>query len=224
MYLYETHLHTYPVSSCAASTPVAQVHAYKDRGYTGVIVTDHFFNGNSGCPRWLPWEEKAEFFILGYELATKAGQTCGLDVFFGWEYSVNGTEFLTYGLSPDFLLAHPDMDKLTAKQYSALVRDSGGYLAQAHPYRVGGWIEKPFPVEPDLIDGVEVYNANLPDHVNAKAFEYARLHNLPMQAGSDSHHVNAPFASGIALASKAESIADIITAIKTRQAELILPD
>jgi hypothetical protein len=165
------------------------------------------------------------FFTKGYELAGKEGARIGLDVFFGFEFNVNGMEFLTYGLSPDFLLAHPDMDRLSVRQYSDLIRSSGGYLAQAHPYRKAYWIEKSGPVDPSLIDGVEVYNASTIDDKssNARAHAFARLHGLPMQSGTDSHHTGLSFTSGVALPKKAESIFDIIEAIKTGRAELILP-
>ena len=224
MYLYETHMHTFPVSACASSLPGEQVRAYRQRGYAGVIVTDHFVNGNSACPRGLPWERKMKFFLSGYEETKIAGDACGIDVFLGWEFNVGGAEFLTYGLDAGFLYAHPGLDALTVEQYSALVRSHGGFLAQAHPYRVGWWIESTQPVEPDLIDAIEVYNASMPDEINAQAIDFARLRDLPMQAGSDAHHTNLAFTSGIALSKKAESIFDIIEAIKTKQAKLILKD
>jgi hypothetical protein len=224
MFLYETHMHTSPVSACAHSSPTEQTRAYKSRGYTGIIVTDHFVNGHSTCPRNLPWKKRIEYFASGYEEAKKEGDLYGLDVFFGLEYNINGTEFLTYGLSVDFLLERPEIEYMTAEQYSDLVRSSGGYLAQAHPYREGYWIKNQYPVEPHLIDGIEVYNGGMPDNINRKAFEFAQKHDLPMQSGSDSHDKHLPFAGGIALYKRAESIFDIISAIKSKQAELILPE
>ena len=224
MFLYETHAHTSLVSACADVSPAQQVRAYKDRGYAGIIVTDHFINGNSSCPHKLPWSQKMAYIAAGYEHAKTEGDSCGLDVFFGWEYAVAGTEFLTYGLGLDFLVEHPNLDRLTVEQYSALVRQRGGYLAQAHPYRKAYWIASPHPVEPSLIDGVEVYNASMPDSVNQSALDFARQHGLPMQAGSDSHSAFLGFPSGIALHRRAGSIFDIIDAIKTNQAQMILPD
>lgn len=223
-YLYETHMHTSPASDCATGTPAQQVRAYKNRGYTGIIVTDHFVNGNSGCPTDLSWEEKMAFVTAGYHDAKAEGALCGLDVFLGWEYCLEGTEFLTYGLGLDFLLAHPHIAKMTVPAYSALVRKWGGYLAQAHPYRTSDWIKNPYPVEPSLLDGIEVYNASLSKGLNEKAAEFARLHHLPGQAGSDSHHESLKFASGIKLKQKAESIFDIVEAIKTEKVTLILPE
>jgi predicted metal-dependent phosphoesterase TrpH len=104
------------------------------------------------------------------------------------------------------------------------VRGAGGYLAQAHPYRTGWWIQHPGPVAPSLIDGVEVYNAgNWEPSANGKALNFARRHRLPMQSGTDSHETGHPFYSGIELFKKAESIHDIIHAIQTKQTRLIMP-
>ena len=55
------------------------------------------------------------------------------------------------------------------------------------------------------------------------AYEYALRYHLPMQAGSDSHHVDYPRnPCGISLETRAESIGDIIEAIKTGKAALVM--
>ena len=222
-YLYETHLHTSEVSRCGRSTAAEQVLAYKKRGYTGIIVTDHFVNGWCNCPIDLPWEKKIEFLMIGYEEAKKEGDKCGLDVFLGWEYFDNGSDYLTYGLGSDFLLSHPELISLKIEEYSPLVRKYGGFIAQAHPYRSSQPGENYLPAAPNLIDAVEVYNAGKSDDVNAQALEFAKLHDLPMQAGSDSHQSHIGFSSGILINKKAENIFEIINAIKTGQLMLVLP-
>ena len=223
-YLYETHMHTAEVSACAVSRAADQVRAYKRRGYAGVIVTDHFINGNSVIPINLRWDRRMDLFVAGYEKAKKEGVKRGVDVFFGWEYTLDGSDFLTYGLGPEFLYEHPDFDRLTIEQYSALIRSSGGYIAQAHPFRVAAYIKNQFPAAPELLDGVEVHNASMPADVNEKALAFAKLHGLPMQSGSDSHNVELRFpASGVALDQKAADIFDIIGAIKSGAAELLIP-
>jgi hypothetical protein len=222
MFLYETHLHTFPSSACATAPPCAQVRAYKNRGFSGIIVTDHFTNGNSGCPGGLTWNEKMDFFIRGYENAKAEGDLCGLDVFFGFEFCVGDIEFLAYGLSPGILYQTPGLDRMGINDFSAFVRRAGGYLAQAHPFRKAPWITKSEPVDPRLIDGMEVFNAgDMGTDSNKKAEKFARLHNIPMQAGTDSHHEQLPFTSGIGLKKRAESIKDIIDAIKNGGVELI---
>jgi len=222
-YLYETHMHTSEVSGCAVSTAAEQVRAYKSRGYAGIIVTDHFINGWTTCPTHLPWKDKMNYIASGYKKAKIEGDKCGLDVFFGWEFTVRGSDFLTFGLDLDFLLAHPNLDIFSVEDYSGLVRSYGGFLVQAHPFRKAGHIEYQFPVEHWLVDAIEVYNASMPEETNAKALNFAKHHNLPMLAGTDSHGNRLPFYSGIKLNKKAESIFDIIEAIETSTAALILP-
>ena len=212
-YFYETHMHTSEVSGCAVSSAAQQVAAYKKRGYTGIIVTDHFINGYSSCPPNLPWDGQMKYMASGYAEAKKAGDAHGLDVFFGWEFTIMGADFLTYGLGLDFLLANPGLDNLGFEEYSALIRKNGGYLAQAHPYRNAYYIEHNYPVEPHLIDGVEVLNAVDSNAENKKALAFAKAHDLPMQAGTDSHKTSGYKYTGIKLREKAGSIHDIIEAI-----------
>ena len=216
-------MHTAQVSGCAVSTAAQQVMAYKMRGYTGIIITDHFINGCTRCPERLPWKKKMKHLASGFDAAKREGDKCGLDVYFGWEYTFRGSDFLTYGLNLEFLLAHPGLDRLSIEDYSALVRKNGGYIAQAHPFRDDWYIEHKFPVEPRLLDGIEVYNASMPNKTNAKALDFAKLHSLPMQAGSDSHSSNNHFSSGIKLSKRAKSIFEIIEAIKANEAALIFP-
>ena len=219
-YLYETHLHTSEISACAVNTAAQQVAAYKRKKYTGIIVTDHFINGYSTCPKNVSWEQKMRYFASGYEEAKKAGDKIGLDVFFGWEFTIKGADFLTYGLDLDFLIAHPRLDIMCIEDYSALVRKCGGYLAQAHPYRDAYYIEHNYPVHPHLIDGVEVYNSYDSEAVNSRAYAFAFENDLPMQSGTDSHgRIDRNF-RGIILKERAETIHDIINAIKAKKVKL----
>ena len=222
-YKYETHMHTSEVSACGRLPAKSQVQAYKKKGYTGIIMTDHFINGLTTCPHYLSWEEKMVFIMSGYEAAKKEGDKCNLDVFFGWEFTIRGSDFLTYGLDLDFLLAYPGLDKFPIDKYSDVVRDNGGFLAQAHPFKDDYYIEYKFPVDCKYVDAIEVHNSNIPNSTNKKAMEFAIANNLPMQAGTDSHGRSGMFPSGVELQEKAESIFDIFNAIKARNVTLMLP-
>jgi len=213
-------MHTAEVSGCALNSAEKQVIRYKESGFTGIIITDHFINGYTNCPKNLTWEEKMRFIVSGYEAAKIAGDAHGLDVFLGWEFTTDGADFLTYGLDLDFLLGFPGLDILEIEEYSKIVRKSGGYLAQAHPYREEYYIEHPFPVAPHLVDGIEVYNAMDTREANAKALKFAKENDLPMQAGTDSHGRGDRFFKGIALKERAETIHDIINAIKAKEVRL----
>jgi len=220
-YKYETHMHTSEVSACAISSAHQQVETYKMMGYTGIIITDHFVNGYSTCPRKLDWEKKMQHIVSGYLKAKKAGDKHGLDVFLGWEYTISGLDFLTYGLDLEFMIAHPNFDRLGIEDYSALVRKNGGYLAQAHPYRKAWYLENSSPVSPHLIDGVEVYNIQDDYYSNEEALTFAKKHDLPIQGGTDSHRTYGHGYSGIKLSKRAESIHDIINEIKAKNVEII---
>ena len=49
-YIYETHLHSCVASACGRSEPEEYIPYYKKLGYSGIFVTDHFFNGNTCIP------------------------------------------------------------------------------------------------------------------------------------------------------------------------------
>ncbi len=214
-YKYETHLHTSEVSACARASAAEQAEFYARRGYAGIIVTDHFFNGNTTVPRsGLSWEEMVEKFCVGYENAKKVGNECGLDVFFAWEYSYLGTDFLTYGFSPEWLLSHPEIMELDHRAYCEHMMDLGGLVIHAHPYREAGYI-KEIRLIPRSVDGVEVTNANRTDFENARAREYAKNYSLIPSAGSDNHN----FASqkklaGIKTPRRLADIGDFIYAMR----------
>ena len=89
MYKYETHLHTKEGSACAGSTGAQMALEHKRQGYDGIFITDHFFNGNTAVPKNLPWKERVNLFVAGYESAKQQGDQIGLDVFFGFEYAIN---------------------------------------------------------------------------------------------------------------------------------------
>lgn len=232
-FLYETHMHTFESSWCSLTFAKTHVKYYKERGYAGIIITDHLSTKHFHPSRIKPfkpllltWEEKVNYLMRGYEKAKAEGDKIGLDVFFGWEFYANGSEFLTYGLGKDFLLAHKDLDKMPIEEYSRLVRENGGFLAHAHPYRSKG--SRSVPVDHKLVDAVEIYNASrthkLGGKENAKAIVFARELGLPVQAGTDAHLPGLKLYSGVRLKEKAESIFDIINAIKEQTAEPILQD
>ena len=52
-YLYETHMHTCQASACSDTRGRDYIQRYLDLGYTGIILTDHFFRGNCRIDRSL---------------------------------------------------------------------------------------------------------------------------------------------------------------------------
>lgn len=220
-YLYETHTHSSQASACAFSTGAEMVRAYAERGYSGLIMTDHFFNGNTGIRAGLPWDKRVDLFLKGYEDALAEGEKIGFRVFLGWEYADRGMEFLTYGLDKEFLLDHPDMLSWTIEKYLTAARQAGAFIVQAHPFREASYI-KEIRLYPDYVDGVEVVNTSHRDpSYDKKALEFAIENKLLMTSGSDSHSVDYKLTGGMAFEHKLESIEDFIKATRSGNYSLL---
>ncbi len=230
-YKYETHLHTAEVSSCATSTAVEMVRGHYDAGYSGIIVTDHFINPNSETMKGLSWPEQVEKFVRGYELAKAEGDKIGLDVFFGWEYPNRpyGEDYLTYNLDKKFLLDHPELIDMPFEEYSKLVRQNGGLIVHAHPYREAWYIKyKPNP-KLHLVDGIEVNNGSSddPDNFNYKAWDLARANPDKIRlSGTDIHEIEHRLSgvgvSGMAFKYKLKDIQHFVDALRAGDGFLIV--
>ena len=122
MYRYETHCHTLYASACSSLDAETMVALYLANGYDGIVVTDHFFNGNTAISPSLGWKERVGAFYGAYMNVRKEGEKRGLKVFFGFEYSYSGTDFLAYGMGPDFLCRHPEMMALSVKSWLAFAK------------------------------------------------------------------------------------------------------
>jgi hypothetical protein len=177
LFQYETHLHTTEASACAVFSAAEQVKYYKELGYEGIVVTDHFFNGNTSVPRDLEWEERVDLFCRGYENAKAEGDKIGLSVFFGWEANFCCTEFLVYGLDKQWLKNHPDILSWSIEEQYTRVHEDGGFIVHAHPYRVRPYI-KEIRLFPDCVDAVEAINVgNRNDDFDRKALLYVESIN-----------------------------------------------
>ena len=225
MYRYETHLHTCQGSACGTSTGAEHVRFYKDRGYQGIFVTDHFFGGNTAAPRTGSWQDRVNWYCSGFEDAWNEGQKVGLDVFFGIEQNFNGDEYLIYGLDKAFLLDHPEMEHWTRREQFEQVHAAGGCVIQAHPFRMRNYLSA-IRVCDLYADGIEVANAGNPPTQDAYAMRYCKVRGIYTTAGSDNHksHEGSPL-FGVALDQPLTCAQDWVQHILARQPHtLIVPE
>lgn len=215
-FLYETHMHTCQASACGVSKGSEHVHYYKDQGYSGIIVTDHFFGGNTAVDRHLPWDQFVDGFWAGYEDAAEEGQKIGLDVFFGLEQNFAGDEYLVYGLTKQFMKEHPEMPRWTRKQQLDIVHAAGGCVVQAHPFRMRPWYMNRIRIGLEFCDGVEVANVGNDPQDDARCMLMAKEKNLVMIAGSDNHRSPAKEIYGVELDRKLNGIEDFVHLILDR--------
>ncbi len=221
MYLYETHCHTLEGSRCASLKGEDIAKIYAEKGYQGIIITDHFYGGNTAVDKKLDWHCWVECFAEGYRNTKRAGEALGLQVFLGWEYNDNGTELLTYGLDEEWLHDHPEAANIDILKYSDLVRVSGGILIHAHPFRQRR-NEKIIRLLPQEVDGVEVRNKSSDQREDHLAEQYAENYNLVRWGGTDFHRTaHASTLGGIALPTKASSVKDIFDAARAEKIRIL---
>lgn len=189
MYIYEMHQHTAPCSHCGKADPKKTVYALKNAGFAGMVLTNHFFHGNTGIDRNLSWNEFVKAYEDDYLLAKQAGDEVDFDVIFGIEEHIGDSkEVLLYGITPEFLYSHPEISDGTLETVSNAAHEFGALVFQAHPYRKRDYIPEPLKnIDVRFLDGIETYNAANPNFENIMAAEYAEKQGLLTCAGSDAH-------------------------------------
>lgn len=186
MFIYETHVHTLPVSKCARATVRENLEYYKSVGYSGIFITNHFIDGNIGVDRSLPYADKIEFYFSDYEEALRLSDDVGISVFCGVEMSYGGTDFLVYGLDKAWYLRHPEIEGMKKSELLTLLKENGALIIQAHPFREAAYIDH-IRLFPRHVHGVEIYNACRTDLENKMAEIYAEKYGLIRFSASDNH-------------------------------------
>lgn len=224
MYKYETHLHTYPVSACAKCDVRTNLEFYKNMGYDGVFITNHFLDGNINVDKNMPYEQKINFYFSDYEAASDISAQIGIKVFLGVEFSYKGTDFLVYGLDKDWFLAHPEiMDMKKSEQLYYFMSESA-LVIHAHPFREAGYIDH-IRLFPRCVHGVEIINACRTDFENDRAKDYADNYNLLYFAGSDNHIAfKQKFLSGVSFDTPIEDEQDFVNRIKNNEYGIFVED
>ena len=227
MYFYELHCHTAETSRCGQSPARDMVKAYRDKGFSGLVITDHFLNGNSYANDPEDWDEKMDVFLRGYRAAKEAGDEMGLPVFFGLEYTHlggNGEDYLVLGLKPEHLYRElRRCDTWSIEYLCRVVHDLGGIVIRAHPYRQAGYIRHPGIERPGLdIDAIEAFNAgNGSESYNVQAFDLALREGKPIVAGSDTHSVGTTAAAFVAFEEKPADYAALCDLIRQGKAMVV---
>ena len=101
LYKYERHCHTGCVSRCGRVEPEEIVKLYIEKGYDGIVVTDHY-SPMTFKPNWCP-QKQIDFYLSGYRRMKAEAEKSGKDftVLLGMELRHYGTanDYLIYGIS-----------------------------------------------------------------------------------------------------------------------------
>ncbi|GEM_PF-223610 len=214
-YLYETHLHTSNSSLCGATRAKDYIPYFLDRGYDGIFVTDHFYQGNTRVDRALSWKDWVHAYCDAFREAKEEGDRLGLKVFFGWEASqLDAADYLIYGLDEDWLLEHPEVREFNAATQYQTVHAAGGFVVTAHPFRERGY-HSAIRLHPNDTDAWEVANAGNMPYMDIFARNFARDHGFHVTSGSDIHNAKPDAVTfGIETEEPLNSVDDYIALIK----------
>ena len=212
-FLYETHLHTCEASKCGELHGEEYIPYMMGKGYSGMIVTDHFFNGNTCVPADLSWKERVEIYCSGYERALKAAEGKNFKVMFGVEFNFNKDEYLLYGIDKQWLIDNEGIMDMNRRELYEAVHKAGGIMIQAHPFRERDYLDDIKLAPADAVDGIEVYNAANSANMNALGFEFCSKLDLPMTAGSDIHFRRDNEMGGMLFDNRIDSIEEFAAAV-----------
>ncbi len=223
IYKYEMHIHTCPCSGGGKDIR-EHIDDLIEKGYSGMVVTNHFYAGDNRIDRALPWTEFVDAYRQDYLYGLEYAKTVGFDLLFGLEENVgHGQEILLYGITPELIEAHPELKRASAEKFAEVVHAAGGLVYQAHPYRARDYISNPFPLDClDMLDGIEVYNAGNEPEWNESARIFAEERGIPCIAGSDGHKIGTAGRAGIAASERIRSNEDLIRVLKNGEYEIII--
>ena len=151
------HAHTSEVSFCAHVSAKDTVKLYKDNGYDGIVITNHYSRYFIDIMHDSSFEQLMDFYMNGFKLAQEEGDKIGLSVFLGLELCFDcslPTDFLVYGLDEEFLRSHKFLNQMDLDSFLNILPDDA-LIYQAHPFRNNIHI-----IPPNKLFGIEAHNGN----------------------------------------------------------------
>ena len=157
MYKIELHLHTKYSSGCGQLSAEELISAYKEAGYSAIVVTDHFNRDTYNMKNIDPAApvDRLTPFLEGYYKMKELGQRDGLVILRGAELRFDGSDndYLFYNY-PDELLEDPEkLFTMGLHEFIQLSRKTDALLIQAHPFR-----SMCTPADVQDLDGIEIAN------------------------------------------------------------------
>ena len=182
-YQIELHAHTKPCSCCSEFLPRELVQIYAQRGFHGLVITNHF----EPSKLQLGKQGARKALLQDYEDARIAAEAYGLRVYLGVEvrFEENFNDYLIYGVDESLLETIFDYIPKGVEAFRREVALPNSVFLQAHPFR-----QNMTACDPGLLDGIECMNLH-PGHNSrvAVATQYAYEKNLKIKtAGTDCHH------------------------------------
>ncbi len=217
-YKYELHCHTSDVSLCASSSAEEAVKFYKERGYDGIVITDHY-SPQTFLHRSLFPHKHIDRYVRGFY---RAKELAGNDftVLLGCEVRFFCTidDFLIYGITEEFLRNSGNLMCMYLKKLFKLCDEKGLILLEAHPFR-----ELRFRHNPRYLHGCEVFNGkDKGKKANAKAKQWAKENKFSLvTSGGDFHDYKDTVPGGIITDEPIKTNEDLLRILRSGSYTLI---
>ena len=224
MYKYELHAHTSECDLVAKLSGGELVRAYADQGYSGMVITDHYF---SIFFDWFREElegkshkEIIDRWLRGYESARNEGEKIGFTVLPGAEVRIDGTinDYLVYGLEIEDLYRLPLLNRMNSIDEVLDILPERTCVVHAHPFRENMTVR-----DPGRFFGIEVHNGGTDAFRNQLAKVWAEHYGKAMTSGSDCHGPWAVGKGGIITENPIYTPTDLVQVLRGGNYQLIQP-
>lgn len=217
-YKYELHCHTKEVSRCGQVPAAKIVEMYREKGYNGIVITDHYSPMTYSLATVMRPQKAVDFYTKGYRNALKAAGD-DFTVLLGMElrYYATANDFLVYGVTEDFLKSSGNLMAMYPKRFHNLAKKNNMLIVQAHPFRE--WMIR---INPKHLDGAEVFNGKSTKEINEKSARWVKENNMQIRiSGSDFHREKNLAKGGIITETPIKTNDDLIRILKSGEYELI---
>ena len=214
----ETHVHT-GGSWCALCELEELFRHYKNYGYGGIVVTNHYSYSEYKSHGFDSFRDYAKYFLSLIDSAIRMGKKYDMKVFYGAEVRLNSdsTEYMLYGFSKDFLLDNANLWEFTQEQLFKIANANRLFMYQTHPFRQGVKAGNP-----EFMHGAESFNGHF-HHVNnnVPAREFCKANSLIEMSGTDFHDPGQPVTAGIYIPEDINDNAGLVKYIMSGKAKLV---
>lgn len=212
---FELHVHTSECDVFAQMKGCDIVKLYKDAGYSGLVVTDHYFS------MFFDWFKKEldgashkqliDRWLRGFYSARNEGEKYNFTVLLGAEVRFDGSinDYLVYGLEPHFFYDAPLLNRLSGLEELLSILPQDACVVQAHPFRDNMTVCNPAP-----LFGIEGFNGGTEKFRNQMAKDFAKYYKKAITSGSDFHTPSALAKGGILTDRIISSEKDLVSVLR----------